>query len=59
MNWLFDLVDRIRAAYRARRAAKASADLQSGSEILAKAQAEADEMNAVRAASTVTLKPTN
>ena len=47
MNWFFDFFDRIRAAYRARRAAKAAVDLQSGSEILAKAQVEAAEMEAL------------
>jgi len=55
MNWLFDLFDRIRASYRTRRAAKAAADLQAGADILAKAQAEATEINT--AASAVTLKP--
>ena len=47
MNWFFDFLDRVRAAYRARRAAKAAIDLQSGSEILAKAQAEAAEIEAL------------
>ena len=46
MNWFFDFLDRVRAAYRARRAAKAAVDLQSGAEILAKAEAEAAEMEA-------------
>ncbi len=46
MNWFFDFFDRIRASYRARRAAKAAVDLQSGAEILAKAQAEAAEIEA-------------
>lgn len=46
MNWFFDFLDRVRAAYRARRAAKAAIDLQSGAEILAKAEAEAAEMEA-------------
>ena len=47
MNWFFDFFDRIRASYRARRAAKAAVDLQSGSEILAKAQVEAAEIEAL------------
>ena len=48
MNWLFDLLDRLRAAYRARRASQAMADLQRGADILAKAQAEAADMDAAR-----------
>lgn len=46
MNWLFDLLDRMRAAYRARRVAQATADLQRGKDILDQAQAEAQEMRA-------------
>ena len=48
MNWLFDLLDRMRAAYRAKRIAQANADLQRGADILAKAQAEAADMDAAR-----------
>ena len=46
MNWLLDILDRLRAAYRARRSAQAMADLQRGADILAQAQREAAEMRA-------------
>ena len=46
MNWLLDILDRLRAAYRARRSAQAMADLQKGKDILDQAQREAAEMRA-------------
>lgn len=46
MNWLLDILDRLRAAYRARRSAQALADLQKGKDILDQAQREAQEMRA-------------
>lgn len=46
MNYLLDMWDRFLAALKARRAAKAAADLQAGAEIVAKADAEAREMEA-------------
>ena len=46
MNWLLDILDRLRAAYRARRSAQAQADLQAGKDILDQAQREAAEMRA-------------
>ncbi len=46
MNYLLDMWDRFLAALKARRAAKAAADLQAGVEIVAKADAEAREMEA-------------
>ena len=44
MNWLLDILDRLRAAYRARRASQAMADLQTGKDILDQAEREAQEM---------------
>lgn len=46
MNWLLDILDRLRAAYRARRASQAMADLQKGKDILDQAEREAQEMRA-------------
>lgn len=46
MDWIFDLLNRVRAAYRARRSAQALADLQTGKDILDQAEREAQEMRA-------------
>ena len=46
MNWLLAILDRLRAAYRARRSAQALADLQKGKDILDQAEREAQEMRA-------------
>ena len=46
MNWLLDILDRLRAAYRARRASQAMADLQKGKDILDQAEREAQQMRA-------------
>jgi len=46
VNALLDWVDRVWTAIKARKAAKAAADVARGSEIIAQAQREADEMRA-------------
>ena len=46
MNALLDWVDRVWNALKARKAAKAAADVAKGAEIIAQAQREADEMRA-------------
>lgn len=48
MNAILDFIDSVWAKFKARRAAKAAADLQAGADILAQAQREADEMEAAR-----------
>ena len=48
MNALLDFLDSVWARLKARRAAKAAADLARGQEIIDKAQAEADAMEAAR-----------
>ena len=58
MNWLLDILDRLRAAYRARRSAQALADLQRGADILNKAQAEAADMAAAQASLDASLSTT-
>jgi len=50
VNALLDWVDRVWTAIKARKAAKAAADVARGSEIIAQAQREADEMRAAVAA---------
>ena len=46
MNAILDFIDSVWAKFKARRAAKAAADLQAGADILAQAQREAAEMEA-------------
>lgn len=46
MNALLDFIDSVWTRIKARRAAKAAADLQAGADIIAQAQREADEMAA-------------
>ena len=48
MNLILDFLDGLWAKLKARRAAQAAADLARGQEIIDKAQAEADAMEAAR-----------
>ena len=48
MNALLDFIDSVWTRIKARRAAQAAADLARGQEIIDKAQAEADAMEAAR-----------
>lgn len=50
MGAVLDWIDRVWTAIKARKAAKAAADVAKGSEIIAQAQREADEMRAAVAA---------
>ncbi len=50
MGAVLDWIDRVWTAIKARKAAKAAADVSKGAEIIAQAQKEADEMREAAAA---------